>query len=200
MCGVPRKPGVPLTPEQSRGILVSTPSSTMIGKVVNKRVALAVEDTSKPAVVNHEQGSQDSNNLKTKDESSFVLRETVASAIRVAPSSSKSSSGGSGGSSNPASIHPKAKSIYTKKEIPKEDRIWTIIPGCPRCKRDSFETRISKCTMTKMNEKHMDQGIGTGWCTISIEREISIERIKFLRTHISLRKNHSCTFSKTTKL
>ena len=47
MCGVPRKPGVPLTLEQSRGILVSTPNSTMIGKVLNKRVALAVEKTSK---------------------------------------------------------------------------------------------------------------------------------------------------------
>ena len=40
MCGVPRKPGVPLTLEQSRGILVSTPTSTMIEKVLNKRVAL----------------------------------------------------------------------------------------------------------------------------------------------------------------
>ena len=34
--------------EQLRGILVSTPTSTMIGKVLNKRVALAVEKTSKP--------------------------------------------------------------------------------------------------------------------------------------------------------
>ena len=83
-------------------------------------------ESSKPAVVQHKQGSQDSNNVKTKDESLGVLRETVASAIRVAPASSKSSNGGSGGSSNPTSIHPKAKSIYTKKEIPKEDRIWTI--------------------------------------------------------------------------
>ena len=48
VCGVPRKSGVPLTLVQSRGILVSTPNSTMIGKVLNKRVALAVEKTSKP--------------------------------------------------------------------------------------------------------------------------------------------------------
>ena len=42
---------------------------------------------SKPAVLNHEQGSQDSNNVKTKVEPSSV--ETVASTIRVAPASSK---------------------------------------------------------------------------------------------------------------
>ena len=74
---------------------------------------------------------------------------------RVAPSSSKSSSGGSGGSSNPTSIHLKAKSIYVKKEIPKEDRIWTITLGCPKCKRDSFETRISKCVTNMV--RHHDQ-------------------------------------------
>ena len=74
---------------------------------------------SKPAVVNHEQGSHDSNNVETKVEPSSVHRETVASTIRVAPASSKSSSGGSGssgssgGSSNPTSIYLKAKSIFT---------------------------------------------------------------------------------------
>ena len=43
--------------------------------------------------------------------------------------------------------------MYIKKEITKEDRIWTIIPGCPKCKRDSFETRISKC-VTNMVRLH----------------------------------------------
>ena len=36
----------------------------------------------------------------------------------------------------------------------------------------------------------------TCWIRMWIYRTL----IKFLRTHISLRKNHSCTFSKTTKL
>ena len=112
-------------------------------------------ESSKPAVVKHGQGSQDSNNVKTKLEPSSMHRETVASSIWVAPASSKSSSGGSGGSSNPASIHLKAKSIFVKKEIPKEDRNWTIILGCPKCKRDSFEIRISKC-VTEM-VRHHDQ-------------------------------------------
>ena len=44
-------------------------------------------------------------------------------------------------------------SIYVKEEIPKEDRIWTLTPGCPKCKRDSFETRISKC-VTNMVRRH----------------------------------------------
>ena len=109
-------------------------------------------ESSKLAVVNHLEGSQDSNNVETKVESSSVHRETVASTIRVAPASSKSSSGGS---SNPASIHPKAKSIYIKKEIFKEDRIWTIIPGCQHCTRNSFETRISKCVTNLV--RHHDQ-------------------------------------------
>ena len=65
-------------------------------------------ESSKPAVVNHGQGSQDgsqdSNNVKTKVEPSSVHRETVVSTIRVAPISSESSSGG--GSSNPTSPHP----------------------------------------------------------------------------------------------
>ena len=82
-------------------------------------------ESSKPAVVNQGQGSQDSNNVKTKVEPSSTHRETVASTIRVAPASSNSSSGGSGGSSNPTSIQLKAKSFYVKKkEIPKVDRIW----------------------------------------------------------------------------
>ena len=62
-------------------------------------------ETSKPAVVDHGQGSQDSNNVKTKVEPSSMHLETVASTIRVAPASSKSSSCGSGGSSNPTSLH-----------------------------------------------------------------------------------------------
>ena len=65
-------------------------------------------ESSKPAVVNHGQGSQDSNNVETKVEPSSVHRETVASTIRVTPACR----------SNPTSIHPKSKSIYIKKDIP----------------------------------------------------------------------------------
>ena len=132
--------------------------------IVNYRSSLCTKEanlndvsleSSKLAVVNHGQGSQDSNNVKTEAEPSSMHRETVASTIRVAPTSSKSSSGGSGGSSNPTSLHLKEKSIYVKKEIPKEDSIWTAVPGCQKCKRDSFETRISK-SVTKI-VRHHDQ-------------------------------------------
>ena len=42
-------------------------------------------ESSKLAVTNHEQGSHDSNNVKTKVEPSSVHRETVASSMRVNP-------------------------------------------------------------------------------------------------------------------
>ena len=84
---------------------------------------------------------------ETKVKRSSVLRETDAS--------SKNGSGGSGGGSNPMSIHLEAKSIYVKKEIPKEDRIWTKKPGCQKCKRGAFETRISKCVTNTV--RHHDQ-------------------------------------------
>ena len=47
MCGIPRKPRAPTTPEHSRGILISTAPCTLVGKVLNKRVTQAVEATSK---------------------------------------------------------------------------------------------------------------------------------------------------------
>ena len=120
-------------------------------------------ESSKPAVVNHGQGSQDSNNVETKLEPSSVHRETVASMIRVAPVSSKS---GSGGSSNLASTHPEAKSIYVKREIPKEDRIWTFIPGCQKCKGILLKLaspgvlQIWFDTMIKTKEKQMERCFG----------------------------------------
>ena len=119
--------------------------TTVLRCARRKKINDVCFESSKPAVVNHGQCSQDSNNVKTKDDSSGVLRETVASTMREPPASSKSSSGGSGGSSNPMSIHPRTKSTNMMKEIPKEDKIWTTNPGCQKCKRDSFETRISKC-------------------------------------------------------
>ena len=46
MCGIPRKPRAPSTPEHSRGILISTAPCTMFGKALNKRVTQVVEATS----------------------------------------------------------------------------------------------------------------------------------------------------------
>ena len=47
MCGIPRKPRAPSTPEHSRGILISTAPCTLVGKALNRRVTQAVEATSK---------------------------------------------------------------------------------------------------------------------------------------------------------
>ena len=62
-------------------------------------------ESSKPAVVNHGQGAQDSNNVKTKVELSSMHRETVASTIRVALASSESSSGGSSIPTSLSKVH-----------------------------------------------------------------------------------------------
>ena len=107
------------SPGYSVWILISRGHETFVNEIhrhnsdiVNYSFSLRTEEhnlnevsleSSKPAVVNHGQGSQDSNNVKTKVEPSSMHRETVASTIRVAPASSSSSSGGSGGSSNPYS-------------------------------------------------------------------------------------------------
>ena len=47
MCGIPRKPRAPSTPEHSRGILISTAPCSLVGKALNRRVTQAVEATSK---------------------------------------------------------------------------------------------------------------------------------------------------------
>ena len=68
-------------------------TNTQLNLVMNRKIQQRLQFTLRrqPAVVNHVQGSQDSNNVKTKVESSSVHRETVASTIRVARASSKSS-------------------------------------------------------------------------------------------------------------
>ena len=144
------------SPGYSVWILISRGHERFVNEIHRHNSDVHFE-SSKLAVVNHGQCSEDSSNVKTKIESSSVHRETVASTIRVARASSKSSSGGSGGSSNPTSIHLNAKSMYVKKEINKEDRIWTIIPGCQKCKRDSFEIRISKCVKKQVRLHDQDE-------------------------------------------
>ena len=47
MCGIPRKPRAPSTPEHSRGILTSTAPCTLVGKALNRRVTQVLEATSK---------------------------------------------------------------------------------------------------------------------------------------------------------
>ena len=107
-------------------------------------------ESSKTAVVNHGQGSQDSKNVKTKVEPSSMHRETVASSIRVAPASTKCSSGSSGGRSNPASIHLKAKSNHVRQGgqnldcnswMPEMQEGWT---GSIVCTLD-IKTRFEIC-------------------------------------------------------
>ena len=158
------------TPKNSVWILVSRGHERFVSethshdsKIVNHSSSLRMKEetpnivcseSSKLAMSNHVQGSQDSNNVDTKGDHSRTHRETVASTIQVAPSSSKSSSGGS---SNPKSTHLQPKYVYTKKEIGKEDRIWSTIPGCQTSERDSFDTRISKCDTNMVRHRDQDE-------------------------------------------
>ena len=56
MCGIPRKPRAPSTPEHSRGILISTAPCTLVGKALNRRVTQAVEATSKSRQIGYRPG------------------------------------------------------------------------------------------------------------------------------------------------
>ena len=100
---------------------------------------------------------QDSNNAKMKFEPSSMHRENVASTMRDTQTSLKSSSGRSGGSSNPTSIHPRTKSLHVKKEIPKEDRIWTTTRRCQKYTGHSWETCISKCVTNTVRQNDQDE-------------------------------------------
>ena len=157
---------------------------------------------SKPAVVNHEQGSQCSNNVKTKAEPSSVHQETGVSPIRVAPASSKSSSGGSGGSSYPTFINPKWKSISVKKEIPNEDWIcnswmpemqeglaWdSHLQGChkygstPRWTRNRWSKALELCTVSI----ETDSRTRTGWIVLFWKHQDKVWKLARRRWRIKI--------------
>ena len=134
-------------------------------------------ESSKPAVVNHEQSSQDSNNVKTKDESSGVLRETVASTMRVNPASSKSSSGGSGGRSNPMSTTSENKVHLHKERDPQRGQNLDHNSWMPEMqKTDSVETRISKCVTNTVRHHDQDERETDGAMHWNVINTSSIER------------------------
>ena len=81
-------------------------------------------ESSKPAVVSYEQRSQDSDIVETKDESSGVFRETVASTMRVTPASLKKQRR----RQQQSYVNTSQNKVHLHKE--REDRIWITIPGC----------------------------------------------------------------------
>ena len=92
---------------------------------------------------------------KTKDESSDVLRETLLPRCGNPPPHRKAAAAAAAAAAILCQYIREQKSIYIKKEIPKEERIWTTILGCQKSKGHSFETRISKCVTKKV--RHHDQ-------------------------------------------
>ena len=90
-------------------------------------------------------GPEGSNVAKSNDKPSCELRKAEASTTSATPPKGN----------NPIVLKPRTYSTYTKKEIPREDRIWDTIPGCQNCRGHSFETRISKCVTNMV--RHRDQ-------------------------------------------
>ena len=124
-------------------------------------------ESSKPAVVNHGQSSQDSNNVKTKVQPSSMQWETVASTIRVAPASSKSSSGCSGQQQSYVNTTEGKVLLREEERDPQRGQnlgLWfqdaRNAKGIPFKLASPSVLRKKFDTMIKMNEKQMERCIG----------------------------------------
>ena len=104
-------------------------------------------EPSKLAVVNHCQGSQDSNNARTKNESPRCGKSRPRKAAAEAAAAA----------AIPCQYIREQSEFFFKKEIPEEDRILTFILGCQKCKRYYFETRISKCVTNTLRHHVQDE-------------------------------------------
>ena len=123
----------------------------------------------KLAVVNHEQGSQDSNSVKTKDESSGVLWETVASTMRVTSAPRKKAAAAAATAAAILCQYIQEESPFSKRErSPKRTDFGhdSRMPEMQKLASPSV-SRICFDTMIKMNEKQMERCIGMlhlqGW-------------------------------------
>ena len=89
---------------------------------------------------NRGSGSNESDTSKSNDKPSSELRKTAISTTFATSSRSCNSI---------------VLAHYTKKEVPRENRIWDTILGCQKCRNNSIETRISKCVTNMV--RHHDQ-------------------------------------------
>ena len=82
--------------------------------------------------------------LKRRSKLSSVLRETVASTMRENPGLLEKQQQRQRQQQQSYVNKSENKVHYMKKEILREDRIWTTIPGYQKCKGHSFETLTFK--------------------------------------------------------
>ena len=97
-------------------------------------------DSVKPASGNRGNGSEDLDTAKWNNKPSNELRKNAISTTFATSSRSCNSI-----------VH----AHYTKKKIPRENRIRDTIPGCQKWRNNSIETRISKCVTNMV--RHHDQ-------------------------------------------
>ena len=160
------------TPERSTWILISGGYERLVNEIhrhnpetVNYSSSLRTKEehfddvsfeSVKLATGNREHGPEGSNIAKSNDKPSSVLRKAEASTTSATPPKG----------SNPIVLKPRTYSTYTKKEIPREDRIWDTIPGCQNCRGHSLKLASPSVSQTwcdtviNVNEKMMEQCIG----------------------------------------
>ena len=105
-----------------------------------KKTSKTCVESVKLASRNRGSGLNDSDTAKSNDKPSSELRKTAISTTFATSS---------------RSCHSLVHAHYTKKKIPRENRIWDTIPGCQKCRNNSIETRISKCVTNMV--RHHDQ-------------------------------------------
>ena len=120
-------------------------------------------ESSKLAVVNHGQSSQDSNNVKTKVELLSVHRETVASTIRSPGLLEKQQRRQQQSHVNTSGVKVH---LHKKRDPPKRTELGLLFldarnaKGIPLIVASPNVSQIWFDTMTKTNEKQMERCIG----------------------------------------
>ena len=121
-------------------------------------------ESSKPAAVNHGQGSQDSNNVKTKVEPTNMHRETVASTIRVKPGLLKKRQ--RRGAAILRQYIWKQSPLTWIKRSPRRTELGLQFLDARNARGIQLRlasqsvSQIWSDTTTKMSEKQMERGIG----------------------------------------
>ena len=70
---------------------------------------------------------------------------------------------------------------YTKKKIPRENRIWDTILGCQKCRTNSSETRISKCVTNMVRHHDQYEREEDGAMHVNIILVVLTERFQIMR-------------------
>ena len=129
-------------------------------------------------------GSEDADTAKSNDKPSSELRKTAISTTFATSSRSCNSI-----------VH----AHHTKKEIPREYRIWETIPGCQKCRNNFIETRVSRCVINMVrhhdqHEREEDGGMHVDIIFPVLKERFQIQRDKEFTNEDSLNCLHLGSF------